>query len=68
MLHDKPIALVDVNSYWGPFIKLVNSIVEGGFAHEKVKELFTVVDDVNGIFSALENALEPDQAVLTSHL
>ena len=66
--HDKPIALVDVNSYWGPFIKLVNSIVEGGFAHEKVKELFTVVDGVNGIFPALENALEPDQAVLTSHL
>ena len=66
--HDKPIALVDVNNYWGPFIKLLNSIVEGGFAHEKVKELFTVVNGVNGIFSALENALEPDQAVLTSHL
>jgi len=66
--HDKPIALVDVNNYWRPFIKLVNSIVEGGFAHEKVKDLFTVANDVNGIFSALENALKPDQAVLTSHL
>jgi uncharacterized protein (TIGR00730 family) len=66
--HDRPIVLVDVNGYWAPFTGLVESIIGGGFAHEKVMDLFTVVDGVEGIFPALANAPEPDQIVLTSHL
>jgi len=66
--HDKPIVLVNVAGYWDPFVALVDSIIAGGFAHEKARELFTVVDSVDAIFPALENAPEPDQVVLTSHL
>lgn len=66
--HDKPVVLVNINNYWAPFVRLVDSIVEGGFAHEKVRELFSVVDGVDDIFEALKNAPEPDQVVLTSHL
>ncbi|MBT6096447.1 MAG: TIGR00730 family Rossman fold protein [Rhodospirillaceae bacterium] len=66
--HDKPIVLVNINGYWDPFVTLVESIISGGFAHEKVMELFSVVDSVEAIFPALENAPEPDQVVLTSHL
>ncbi len=66
--HDKPIILVDVNDYWTPFTKLIEDIIEGGFAHEKVLELYTVVNCVDEIFPALVNAPEPDQVVLTSHL
>ncbi len=66
--HDKPIVLVDINEYWKPFQALVDSIITGGFAHEKVNELFTVVDKVDDIFPALENAPEPNPLVLTSHL
>ena len=66
--HDKPIILVDANSYWTTFTKLIENIIEGGFAHEKVLELYTVVDSVDEIFPALVNAPEPDQVVLTSHL
>ena len=66
--HDKPIVLVNVAGYWDPFVALVDSIIAGGFAHEKARELFTVVDSVDAVFPALENAPEPDQVVLTSHL
>jgi uncharacterized protein (TIGR00730 family) len=66
--HDKPIVLVNVAGYWDPFVALVDSIIVGGFAHEKARELFTVVDSVDAVFPALENAPEPDQVVLTSHL
>jgi uncharacterized protein (TIGR00730 family) len=66
--HSKPIVLVDINGYWNPFQALVASIVEGGFAHAKVTELYTVVDNVADIFPALAAAPEPDPVVLTSHL
>lgn len=66
--HDKPIVLVNINDYWAPFNALVESLIAGGFAHQKVTELFTVVDKVEDIFQALENAPEPDPLVLTSHL
>ena len=66
--HDKPIILVDANSYWTPFTKLIENIIQGGFAHEKVLELYTVVNSVDDIFPALINTPEADEAVLTSHL
>tara|TARA_B100000686_G_C16628777_1_gene883437 strand:+ start:381 stop:965 length:585 start_codon:yes stop_codon:yes gene_type:complete len=66
--HDKPIILVDVNGYWAPFSKLIANIIEDGFAHKKVLELYTVVDNVDEIFPALANAPKPDEVVLTSHL
>ena len=50
------------------FTRLIENIIEGGFAHEKVLELYTVVDSVDEIFPALVNAPEPDEVVLTSHL
>jgi uncharacterized protein (TIGR00730 family) len=66
--HDKPVVLVDINGYWKPFQDLVGSIVAGGFAHPKISELYTVVDNVDAVFPALANAPEPDPRVLTSHL
>ena len=66
--HDKSIVLVDANSYWAPFTRLIENIIEGGFAHEKVLELYSVVGSVDEIFPALVNASEPDEVVLTSHL
>ena len=66
--HDKPVVLVDINGYWTPFQELVRSVVSGGYAHEKVLDLFSVVSSVDDIFDAIADAPEPDQEVLTSHL
>ena len=66
--HDKPIVLVNVDGYWNPFLALINSIVDGGFAHPKISELISVVNSADEVFDALVNAPEPDEQVLTSHL
>ena len=66
--HDKPIIVMNVDGYWDPFISLVDSIVDGGFAHPKVRDLISVVAGADDVFNALAKAPMPDPEVLTSHL
>ena len=65
-LHDAPIVVLDVGGFWAPLRALIDAIVAGGFAHEAVAELFTVVASVDDVFPALESAPEPNEEVLTS--
>ena len=67
-LHDAPIVVLDVGGFWAPLRALIDAIVAGGFAHEAIAELFTVVASVDDVFPALESAPEPNEEVLTSHL
>ena len=67
-LHSKPVVVVNTGGYWAPLQDLVQHIIEGGFAHPAVAELFTVVDGPNDVFQALDAAPEPKEEVLTSHL
>ena len=67
-LHTKPIIILDVGGYWKPLSALVDSLIEGGFAHPLIKELYTVVGSVNEVFDAIAQAPEPQEVVLTSHL
>ena len=66
--HDKPIVVMNVDGYWDPFVALVDSIVDGGFAHPKIRDLISVVAGADDVFDALANAPQPDPEVLTSHL
>lgn len=66
--HNKPIIFVNTNGYWDPYFALIDRVVEGGFGHHKVKDLFQVVDHVDDIFDAIASAPEADEVVLTSHL
>ena len=66
--HDKPIVLINVGDYWRPFLGLIDAVIDGGFAHPKIRDLISVVDDVDAVFDALAAAPAPDQVVLTSHL
>lgn len=66
--HNKPIVFVNINGYWDPYFALIDRVVDGGFGHHKVKELFQVVDNVDEIFAAIAAAPEADEVVLTSHL
>ncbi len=67
-LHDKPIIVVNQEGYWKRLDDLMTHCVEGGFAHEKVRELYTVVPDIGAILPAIKTAPEADERVLTSHL
>ena len=65
--HGKPIILIDVEGYWKPFLDLLDAVIDGDFAHPKIRELISTAPDADGVFEALANAPEPDQEVLTSH-
>lgn len=58
-LHDKPILLVDIDGYWQPLLRLVDHVVERGFAPPAVHRLFTVVGSVDDVVSALVREPEP---------
>jgi uncharacterized protein (TIGR00730 family) len=66
--HKKPVVLVNTNQYWKPFLKLVQAVVDGGFGHEGINELFSVVEDVESVFQALKDTPDPGIEVLKSHL
>ncbi len=66
--HNKPIIFVNTNGYWDPYMALIDRVVEGGFGHHKVRELFQVVDRVEEVFDAIAAAPDSDEVVLTSHL
>jgi len=66
--HNKPIVFVNTNGYWDPYFALIDRVVDGGFGHHKVKELFQVVDRVEDVFDAIAAAPQGDDIVLTSHL
>ncbi len=67
-LHAKPVVVVNSGGYWSPLEALVQGIIDGGFAHPAVAELFTVVESPDDVFAALDAAPEPKAEVLTSHL
>ncbi len=67
-LHAKPVVIVNSGGYWSRLEALVQGIIDGGFAHPAVAELFTVVESPDDVFAALDAAPEPKAEVLTSHL
>ena len=66
--HDKPIVLVSLDGFWEPLERLIDSVIEGGFAHHKAKNLYSVVGSVEDVFDAIASAPQTDEVVLTSHL
>lgn len=66
--HAKPVVFVDINGYWKPLLELVAAVVEGGYGHHGIADLYSVVDSVDKVFEALASAPEPAIEVLTSHL
>lgn len=52
-LHDKPIYLVDVESYWAALRRLIEHTVDSGFAQPKTRDLLSVVPTVAALLRAL---------------
>ncbi|KAA0683561.1 TIGR00730 family Rossman fold protein [Roseomonas genomospecies 6] len=67
-LHDKPVLIVDVDGYWRPLLGLVDHMVAQGFTQPAHRALFTVVDDVDGVFAALAHEPEPAMKIPTQKL
>ncbi len=43
-LHRKPLILLNINEFWTPLVKLVDHVVDRGFAHPSLKTDLIVVD------------------------
>lgn len=67
-LHGKPIAVLDVGGYWSAFESLIERIIEGGFAHADIRELYSVTDDVEAVLGLLESAERPSTRVSSRKL
>ncbi len=67
-LHQKPIAVLNVAGCWSRLTELTNDIVMAGFAHEKVANLYSMVETVDDIFRVISEAPTPDNRSLNEHL
>ena len=45
-LHTKPIYLLDVNGYWQPLARLIDHVIEQGFADPDLCTTFCTLPDV----------------------
>ncbi len=53
-LHEKPVYLLDINGYWEPLLKMIDHMVDSGFAASCFRESLTVVESVPALMAALE--------------
>jgi uncharacterized protein (TIGR00730 family) len=57
-LHDRPIVLVDVGGYWQPLMRLIDQVVETGFAPRATHDFFRLVLTPEEMLAALAAAPE----------
>lgn len=57
-IHDKPIVIANINGYWSQFLKTLDGIIDAGFMREDDKNIAIVVENVEDIMEAFENAPE----------
>jgi uncharacterized protein (TIGR00730 family) len=53
-LHEKPVALFDVEGYWRPLIALARHATEEGFVRESDLAAIAVGDDAEGVLARLD--------------
>jgi len=46
--HAKPVVILNYLKYWDPLVTLMENIIAKGFARPQVRNLYTVVDSVEG--------------------
>lgn len=56
-LHEKPIFLLDTDGYWQPLIKLLDHVIDQGFADASLRKHFLAVKDVLDLGAGLAEAL-----------
>lgn len=57
-LHAKPILLLDTDGYWQPLVRLLDHVIEEGFAAPSLRSLVTLIAEMGALEAALREALE----------
>ena len=58
---DVPIVIFNIKGFFDPILEFIDSGVEKGFIHEKVRNLFTVGNSPEEVISAISERLQRDQ-------
>lgn len=53
--HNKPVILYDYKGYWQNWISLTDQFIELGFASQKTRSMYDVVENIEDIFTKLES-------------
>jgi len=56
--HTKPIVLISIDNYWTPFLKLLDHVIDCGFARADIRRVWTVVDSVEEVLPAIRTWLK----------
>jgi len=57
-LHDKPIMVLNVESYWDPLLALIDQVIAEGFAEQSLRDFVTVAPDLPALADSLHSALD----------
>ena len=52
--HSKPIILYNYNNYWDQWVKMTDHFIENGFASDRTRSMYRVVNTLPEIFEALQ--------------
>ncbi len=52
-MHKKPIILYNYKGYWDKWVEMTEEFLSHGFASERTKALYQVVDTLDGVFALL---------------
>lgn len=61
-IHADPVCLYDVDGFWGPFLGLVDRMVEGGFLAADRRETLVVASEPGDLLAQLETWQPPGSA------
>ncbi len=53
LFHNKPIVIFNHNGYWDSLVVLMENIINKGFARPETRDLYKVVDSLDGIIQAV---------------
>jgi uncharacterized protein (TIGR00730 family) len=53
-MHTKPIALLDINGFWAPFVEFIDGAIAAGFVKPANRALISVVNSPNEVLPALD--------------
>ena len=59
-MHDKPIIVVNIDGYWDPLVKLLEHIVQQGYAKPETKNLLHIISDVSEMMGLFKDMSPPD--------
>jgi uncharacterized protein (TIGR00730 family) len=67
-LHEKPVIIFDDGGFWDPLIKLMDNLINEGFATQRHRSLYQVAHSLPEVFEILKQPIVPPPPIETKWL